>query len=365
MKSLFSLLCLALLPLALHAQDDDMYFTPTKKKNVTPSSTAAGPVRRPVRTIIADDPVDIAVYNTRSRDDDEYNRRYVGTYQTSGGYDADTLAADTLYGGTAEYDDEDDYLYSRRILRFRSPRVGIAISSPYYWDLVYSYGAYDYIYSDPYYYDPFYWHYGWGYGWCWGPWSSWYGPMWGWHHPHAWTYWGWGPSWHHAHHGWAHAVPNRYQRGNMSYGIDRNTRRIRAGVLSDGGRTYAANRNGVLTRTSAASRGGLTRSAAVTRGDQTRPNYTDYTRSRSNSTYTRQRTAAQNGTSESTRAVRQSSTRATSTTTPQRTTSVPQRSTRAPYGGASRGGSYGGGSYGGSRGGSYGGGGGSRGGGRR
>lgn len=186
------------------AQDDDLYFTP--KKKAQKAAQVAPAVVRPYNvTVVNAASPSVEVYNSNSRDDDEYNRRsnYAGTWQTSGGADGDTLAAeiDTLYGDS-KYDLSDpelDYAYSRRILRFHSPRVGLYVSSPYYWDLVYGYGVYDYFY-DPFYYDyynPFYWNYGWGYGYTWGPWASWYSPLWGWYGPrYHWATWGYGPSWH-------------------------------------------------------------------------------------------------------------------------------------------------------------------------
>lgn len=180
--------------LAVQAQDDDdLYFTPTKKSQKTSAAR-----------------VTQKVYSDNGRDDDEYNRRYTGyagAWQTGGEADsivADSMAADMEYAQSSGSaydltDPENDYVYSRRILRFHSPRFGFAISSPYYWDLVYGWGVYDYLY-DPYYdyfYDPFYWSWGWGYGWAYRPWNTWYGPIWGWHHsPHGWHDWGCGPMWH-------------------------------------------------------------------------------------------------------------------------------------------------------------------------
>lgn len=176
--------------LTVQAQDDDdLYFTPTKKSQKSVSTK---------------------VYNDCSRNDDEYNRRYTGyagSWQTGGNADSistDSLQSEVEYAQSSQSDydltdPENDYVYSRRILRFHSPRFGFAISSPYYWDLVYDWGVYDYLY-DPYYdyfYDPFYWSWGWGYGWAYRPWNTWYGPIWGWNHaPHGWHDWGWGPMWH-------------------------------------------------------------------------------------------------------------------------------------------------------------------------
>ena len=197
MKRLLTL-ALAIIPLLSMAQDD-MYFTPSKKdKNTTRTPQAT--VSRTQATLSSVNaqvaPATIVDYKSNKRSDDEYNRRYSynGNYQNAGGFQpGDTLVAriDTVY----EYDINDneiDYRFSRRLVRFHNPRY-YALSSPYYWDLYYGYGAWDYLY-DPY--DPWYWHYGWGYGWSWGPWDCWYGGIWGWHHPYAWTYWGWGPGWH-------------------------------------------------------------------------------------------------------------------------------------------------------------------------
>lgn len=201
MKNL--LFALLLVPHSLVAQDDDLYFVPERPKT------------KVVESKFDNAPVD---YKSSSRNEDEYNRMY--------NYDTDTIdTKHTDINGEEEYiyDDEYDYTYSRRILRFNSPRAGYIISSPFYWDLAYNYGAYDYIYDS--YYDPFYWGYGWRYGWSWGPWNSWYGPIWGWTTPHHWHHWGCGPLWsdgfhgHHHHHSVAHkhykrgTVPNRFSSG--------------------------------------------------------------------------------------------------------------------------------------------------------
>ena len=381
-KWMFLMAMLLTLPACMSAQDDDdMYFTPRKSRTV-PQQVTVGPG---TVTVVAEKPT-IEVYNHNSRNEDEYNRRttgYEGSYQTSGGYDE----ADAVDVDDDNYVNDEDYYYSRRILRFRSPRIGIALSSPYYWDLVYTWGAYDYLY-DPFYYDPFYWHYGWGYGWSWGPWSSWYGPLWGWHSPYHWTYWGWGPGWHHhygCHYGGWGGRYNRYQHGVTPNRFDHNTR-IRTGSLANGGRIYNATRSGsaitdrssrssvrsAVRETTSASRNvigqrGDTRTAS--RSAATRSTQEPYTRSRTTSSYDRSRSGQTNSYS------RPSSTRSTTTTTQQRSVSTPSRSYNSgSYGGGSRGGSYGGGSRGGgfgsgggrSGGGSFGGGGGgSRGGGRR
>lgn len=245
MKRLLTL-AFVLVPLLGMAQDD-LYFTSSRKakeaaQRRTPSLSA--------RTEVVVPPA-VVDYNSNQRSDDEYNRRYVhaGEYQTSGGAVLDdSLAASIdsvdVYGRYDMDDPELDYRYSRRIVRFHSPRF-YALTSPYYWDLYYGYGAWDYLY-DPW--DPWYWHYGWGYGWSWGPWDCWYGGIWGWHHPYAWTYWGWGPSWSRpVHYGvsYRNFVPRQYNsaRGHMA--------------ANNRLRTNALGRSINHTRTSALGRAGM------------------------------------------------------------------------------------------------------------
>lgn len=203
MKRLLTL-ALAIVPLLSMAQDD-MYFTPSKKDKVKKET-----VRLESSVTNAPRP-EVVDYHSNRRSDDDYNRRYSysGDRQNAGGADVDST-----YAG--DYDMEDpeiDYRFSRRLIRFHSPRY-YALTSPYYWDLMYSYGAWDYLY-DPY--DPWYWSYGWGYGWSWGPWDCWYGGIWGYHHYNHWAYWGWGPGWGHYHGFGGHYVGNSYRpRGEFA-----------------------------------------------------------------------------------------------------------------------------------------------------
>lgn len=191
------------------AQDDDMYFTSSKSKTTNNTSSSAYnssnsnskasytltpvAISTPNNTTVrvSSTSPSVVSYTTNARNEDEYNRRYTNSsdYENEENINEEEIE-DTIYVDID--DDENDFLYSRRILRFHSPRY-VYISSPYYWDLVYGYGIFDYL-LDPYIYDPFFWHYGWRYGWSWGPWSTWYGPIWGWHTPHHWDYW-YGPGW--------------------------------------------------------------------------------------------------------------------------------------------------------------------------
>ena len=216
MKRFYVYLFAALLPLVANAQyDDDMYFGTSSKKSKNNTSTVTKvttPADDEDDEWSVSDPSSVEVYNSNSRDEDEYNRRYqYSDYSGTLDQTIDTLRSDVEYvddGSKSDYDindEENDYRYSRRILRFHSPHVGVIVSSPLYWDLVYSYGAYDFLYADYYYYDPFFWGPGWGYAWGWRPWHSWYSPIWGYHYAYdPWYYWGYGPMWggvHHRHNG--------------------------------------------------------------------------------------------------------------------------------------------------------------------
>lgn len=376
MKRYILMIMALALPLMLSAQseDDDMYFVPSKKSAQKSAATnkqlSQGEVERIQRPHTVD-------YGSNRRSEDEYNRRYSTNGYTGSYRKGSDAATDTLMDGTVErisdtnddrdYDDAYDYAYSRRILRFHSPRIGIAISSPWYWDMVYDYGVYDYLY-DSYYYNPYLYNWGWSYGMSWGPWASWYGPIWGWSHPYAWTYWGWGPGWcgpgWHGH-GWYGVNRGRYSyRGTMAnrYGAGE---RIRTSALA-GGANAATGRGTFGTRTSALGRGGYdTRTSTFNRNNIGTVNNPTYNRNNSNVIRGLGRT---DGTRTSVN--RQSTPERTTNNYPERTsvnrnTYTPQRSSGSTFGGGSRGGSFSGGG-GVSRGGGFGGGGGvSRGGGRR
>ena len=129
MKRLLLMTLILSAPIIMMAQDDDLYFTPSKKA----AKTSA--VRSSVRSN------NIEVYNTNARDEDEYNRRnmsagYAGSYttdgyQTSGGYGSASTEGVVERIDTIDVDDEENYYrYSRRLLRFHTPRV-YALSSPY------------------------------------------------------------------------------------------------------------------------------------------------------------------------------------------------------------------------------------------
>ncbi|MBQ8361144.1 MAG: hypothetical protein IJX44_04260 [Bacteroidaceae bacterium] len=241
---LLSVLLVALPQMTLVAQsvDDDLYFVPKKEKKTTSRGTdetspayrmesdrstpaevsfSSGEVR-----VSSSSPVVVTDASGVARDVDEYNRRY--SYSNTEEPVNDTLYIEDVeevadegewvngFSGT-----EDDYEYATRLIRFRSPRVAVPVSSPLYWDIVYAWPVSDWnVYTDGFYayafptisnpvwwswrMDPWHWNYswgwhgGWGFSFGWGaPWyDPWYSP---WHyhahyhhhHPHH----GFGPVW--------------------------------------------------------------------------------------------------------------------------------------------------------------------------
>ena len=193
MKKLLFLLAVAgAMPLQMQAQDDDLYFTPDK-------------AAKAVKSHIADDAP--AYYRGSRRSIDEYNRagrfrsyyQKIGsdslgndiiTFQAGRGVYPDSSYIDTayVYPGSARFDDDEDYAYTRR-MSFWDDYYG-----PWYAGFGYGpwrYGWYGGWYSPWRYgyagwYDP--WYYGWYNPWYYG-YAGWYGPYYGgWY---GWGYWGW------------------------------------------------------------------------------------------------------------------------------------------------------------------------------
>ena len=149
-KSVFLISALFAISLGAYAQNDDMYFTPTKTPKVKKEQPLK--VQEGIYEKSDDDVYSAEDYNNKNYSEaevDAYNRR---------GY---KVGKDTLYIGDGDkdaneyadrYADEynsNDYYYSNRLARFHEPAVNI----------YFGYGV------------PYYW--GWGYGWY----------DWGWHRP--------------------------------------------------------------------------------------------------------------------------------------------------------------------------------------
>ena len=234
--SVVALLVMAVSPFTAMAQTDDVYFVPKKEKQKVLV------VKSVTEKYVVDD-------NVQLRDVDEYNRRTVGYTDDPEAYIEENF--------TDEYvgDEYNDYDYSTRIIRFRSPNR--ALGSSIYWDLYYDCGVRDWMVVDngysidiyptannPLYmlntasyvwnslnfynwrdwYNRYYWNYDY---WSWG---------WGWNHPH--THW-----WHnYCYHGITPHMHNHYHAYNdYNWMLNRPRRNQFTHVPSVGGRRPASN----------------------------------------------------------------------------------------------------------------------------
>ena len=183
MKRLILLTLISALAQGMMAQDDDMYFVPTKKNVAREASTYGMPKS--------------TYYSGSDRSVDDYNRRAMTTVEPldSAGNDIiDFSAVRGVYPDSAYSDVENqDYQLTRQMSRFDDYTPSQA-----YWDGYRAgrwsspwYSSY-YGWYDPWYYDHWYWHDPWMY-------SSWYG---GWYDP--WYYGGWYSPWRHGWYGGWH-----------------------------------------------------------------------------------------------------------------------------------------------------------------
>ena len=198
-KKLFLLFVLAgAMPLTMMAQDDDLYFVPSKKKVETTGSSVRNTAERPT------------YYAGSNRDIDEYNRRgkFRSSYQMIGtdslgndiiefhegtGIYPDTVFVDSMWMAKNGYNDFDnDFTYSRRMSRW---------DDYYGWYDPWFYGHWGwrplgyYSWYDPWYYGPYGWYSSW--------YDTWYYGYYGWGYPYGWGRYGWGyPYWHYPHYGW-------------------------------------------------------------------------------------------------------------------------------------------------------------------
>ena len=193
--TLISLL-MAFMPFIVMAQsNDDLYFIPKKKTEkkttkvvVEGNNQTTAVYASPGSTVVVKDA------QGNARDVDEYNRRYTSRDNTF------TLENDTLYIEEKPYNErgewvngfegsQADYEYAMRIVRFRNPRYAIPVSSPLYWEVVYTLPSWEwnvfddglYAYAFPTYTNSLWWDWRYNYSWGWGwhsPWyySSWYTP---------------------------------------------------------------------------------------------------------------------------------------------------------------------------------------------
>lgn len=176
MKKLLLISMLAgAMPLALLAQDDDLYFVPKKNVAVEVSTDRYG---MPKDTY----------YSGSDRSVDEYNRRLKSQVEPLDSMSNDTTALGDDYKLTKQMSRFDDYRLADNAAfwaGYEAGRRDWGWHSPWYYSRMGWYGSwYDPWYSPWYYsswrwgwYDPWYygyagwydpWYYGWGYGWGWG-----------------------------------------------------------------------------------------------------------------------------------------------------------------------------------------------------
>lgn len=285
-KWLFLSLAIGLMPVSMMAQDDDMYFTPSKSKATQPKSH-----------------YESTYYSGSSRSVDDYNRRYsvnetmpvdtgdIISFSPVEGVYPDSVSDFALTRSMARWDDYvPETAYWEGYAQGRRDSWGW--HSPWYYSAYYPW--YDSWYYDPWYYS--YWYYGW-----YDPWYYDYG--WGWHYPyyHYGWYGGWG-GYHrpyYAHHGGSHYYGNtgtlrRSSNFERTSGYNRNRvagytgssrfdgARNRAASGNSGRGTYNGNTSRSITRTPA-SRGSS--SSGSTYGSSRSSSGSSYGSSRSSSSY--------------------------------------------------------------------------------
>ena len=157
MKKYLMMMMVSLLPISLMAQDDDMYFVPSKS-NVAKEKKSYGLPRN-------------TYYSGSSRSVDDYNR---SMWQRPDSLSGDVVDFSAVHGAYTDstLQMQDDYQYTQRMSRFDD-----YVPSEAYWE----------GYRDATR-DQTSWHVGVSYY----PWyDSWYYPWYDWYYYRPWTYYGW------------------------------------------------------------------------------------------------------------------------------------------------------------------------------
>jgi len=217
-KLIMSLLLLGVMPISMMAQDDDMYFVPTKENVAKEAKTYGMPTN--------------TYYAGSSRSVDDYNRRAWSTVEpvdSLGNDIIDFSAVRGVYPDSAysEMADNGDYQLTRQMSRFDDYTPSDAYwegyrdgrwMSPWYSSRYYNswYSWYDpWYWNDPWYYPG--WHYGWYDPWYYGYYSPWRPGYYGYY-----GYGGWGGSYHGSYH--PRKTTHRVQHlGGSNYGGHRGT----------------------------------------------------------------------------------------------------------------------------------------------
>ena len=197
---------LGAMPITMMAQDDDLYFVPTKE-NVAKEAAKYGMP-------------DNTYYAGSSRSADEYNRRVWSSVAPidSAGNDIIDFSAERGVYPDSTYSDVSDYQYTTRMSRFDDYTPSEAYWKGYRdgrWTSPWYYGSY-YSWYDPWY-DP--WYYGYSGYWGWhSPWyySIWYSPWYyGYYGYYGYRPYYWGGRYGHYHYGsynaWKHSSHSPYR----------------------------------------------------------------------------------------------------------------------------------------------------------
>ena len=255
----FMLLILGVMPMTMMAQDDDMYFVPSKSSRPAPTYTSSRSV----------------YYSGSHRSVDEYNRRGGSYYQV---LPTDSAGNDIIdfIGGKGVYPDStsvEDFALTRQMTRYDGYEPSSSYWSGYYdgrrdswgWHSPWFYSSY-YPWYDSYWYwhDP--WYYGY-YGWYGGWYSPWHYSYY-WNRPYGWygsyTYYSSGPGY--VHRSGSHMTSNLryYDRRNYTSSGVRNNRAsagYRTGNSGSGLRPSSSRRASVsASNTRVANSGSGTRS---------------------------------------------------------------------------------------------------------
>lgn len=235
---------LGALPLSMTAQDDDMYFVPSKKNVERERVSYSAPSN--------------SYYSGSSRSVDEYNRRSGSYYETLPSDTGDIVTFSAIEG--VYPDSVGDFQITRQMSRWDGyePATDYWAGYPrglsdsfYSWHSPWYYSSF-YPWYDSWYYDPWYyssWHYGWYdpwyrpyYSWHWGGYYS------SWYYPYHWGGVGYVHNWRHGRYIDSHNVAHGSSYGGSSRfgsrGYVTGSRGYAAGNRRTTGGTYAAGTTG-------------------------------------------------------------------------------------------------------------------------
>lgn len=187
MKKLFIIsMLIGAMPLAMLAQDDDLYFVPKKASKTSKVEKVTDDYGLPKDTY----------YSGSDRTVDDYNRRVKSSYEFVDGDTSkvDIIQIDSVRGVYPDSIDNEDFALTKKMSRFEDYDLSERAA---FW-AGYERGRYDWGWHSPWYYRTYGWFGGWydpwyyrsWYGWY-DPWyySSWYyGNWYGWGSPYYWSW---------------------------------------------------------------------------------------------------------------------------------------------------------------------------------